>query len=351
MAHSRIEPYLIDLNPQDVIKVFNVIENYTNLNNVEIAKVENFKNLLKNNEFTPLEKYVILHYITEYLNTDNKRSHISKYILKLKKTEESEDIKEIEALDMKYRSLRYVQDIMNVCNYSLEPFKRKAISQLKTGKTIQHLESDLKLNDFFLMPLPFSYNSKRMIEFKQKAFEIFGNIFSKEIITEIIDNSFKTHEIEYKYMQLLNIQFENSTDINNSFFLFYKAYKVEVTHLCKRIYRGIEKMNERMEEKHKLEFKKVIFLFEEKYPEKIEQIKEELNSEHRKEIEKQKEVIKSFLNKIKDFKKAQNKTNIARLMFMSFPQIRYNYLELKNNKEISAEDYLKIVSRNIRRKT
>jgi hypothetical protein len=350
MAHSRIEPFLIDLNPQDVIKVFNLIENFTNLDAIEKNKVENFKNLLKSKEFTPLERYLILHYITEYFNTDNKRSQISKYILKLQKTKESEDIEEIEALDLKYRSLRYVQDIMDICNYSREPFKRKAISQLKTGKTIQLLESDLKLNDFFLMPLPFSYAPKRMITFKQKAFEIFGNIFSQEIITDIINNSFKTQEIEYKYMQLLNIQFENSTDINYSFFLFYKAYKVEVTHICKRIYRVIEKMNERTEQKHRLELKKVILLFEEKYPEKIEQIKKELNAEHRKEMEKQKEVIKSFLNKIKDFKKAQNKTNIARIMFMSFPQIRYNYSELKNNKEISAEEYLKIVSRNIRKK-
>lgn len=353
MAHSRIEPFLIDLNPQDVIKVFLVIENFTNLNTIDTNKIELFKSLLKGLEYNPLEKYIILHYVTEYFNTDNKRSQIGKHILILQETEELEEIEELEAIELKYRSLKYVKDMTDICSYSISPYKRKAISQLKTGKTVQILESNLKLHDQLLMPLPFSYTPKRMVLFKKKAFEIFGNIFSQETINKIINNSFKTQEIEYRYMQPLNIQFENSTDINNSFFLFYKAYKIEVTHLCKRIDKIIRESNdktEKLKKKHKAEFEKVIMLFEKKYPEKIEQITNELNSEHQREILNQKKIIESLLKRIKDFKKAKSKTNISRIMFMSFPQIRHNYIELNNKKELSIEDYLKIVSRNIRKK-
>lgn len=354
MAHSRIEPYLIDLNPQEVIKVFTTIENFTNLNPIGREKVENFKNLLKNKEFSPLEKYIILHYVAEYFNTDNKRSQISKYISKLQKSEEIEEIEDIEAYDLKHSSLKYVRDIIDICNYSIEFYKRKAISQLKKGKITYFTEADIKLNHLLLMPLPFSYVPERMIAFKAKAFDIFGDIFSKETITEILNNSFRTQEIGYGQMEVLNIRFENSTDLNHFFLLFHKAYKAEITYICKRIDGLLRDLNEsidEMKEIHKAEIEKNIILFEKMYPEKIEQIKSELYFEHNSEILNQTKCIEVYLKRIKELKETKSKINIARIMFMSFPQIRFNYLDLNNKKKLSVEDYLKIVSRNIRKKT
>jgi hypothetical protein len=82
----------------------------------------------------------------------------------------------------------------------------------------------------------------------------------------------------------------------------------------------------------------------------IENQRKEDDSTQMRELlkEKEKKYIEFRVNS-KDYQSATKKINFAMIMFMSFPQIRENYLKLNSKRPITIEDYLKNVSKNIRK--
>jgi len=337
MAHSRIEPYLIDSNPKSVIRVFDAIDKFLNFD--KFTDPSHLKAILFGNDYDSQEKYLLLHYLIQYLNKKNSRSFISKKIKEIEDTEDFEDL-----INKRNQIEKYANEIISICDLHLVEYKRKATSNLKSiSKTNfsgigfhSHISKFKKLPlnfeklslDFEKLPRRQSISKK--VKFKQSAKSIFKNIFSDAIADQIIENFFLYEFIDYN-AQYLHITLENSAEVYEAFYHLYKLYRNEIKSM-----KEIAKENLR-NIKIKIEAQKVCA--------------ERNDAVFRQLLEEKEQMYLGFQTTKKDYYNATKKSNFAMIMYLSFPKIRDNYMKLKSKRELSVDDYIKIVSRNIKSAT
>lgn len=325
MAHSRIEPFLIDLRPQSVVKVFNVLEELIDFNSEHLKATSKLNEIISGKDYDTHEKYILLYYLKQYLNKGNSRSQFS---IKLKEIEDLEDLKEL--IEKREHLEKYADEILKICNRHLPEYKRKATSNLKSNIKTNFSEIGFNSSVTKFEKLPIELVKGENLKFKQFIIDTFKDIFSDQIINQIIENFFVLKRIDYN-VQYLYIEYSRSDEINDAFFKLFKFYRIELKY---------------MREAAKENLRQIAIKIE-----RLRQSDDNKNSEFKRLLKRKEKMYMAFRTSYKDYRNATKKINFAMIMFCAFPKIRENYAKLNATKKLTVEDYLKIVSRNIREKT
>ena len=325
MAHSRIEPFLIDLRPQSVVKVFNVLEELIDFQLDRLKASSKLNEIIFGKDYDAHEKYILLYYLKQYLNKGNGRSQFS---IKLKEIEDSEDFKEL--IEKREHLEKYADEILKICHRHLAEYKRKATSNLKSKIKTTFSEIGININFSKFAKLPVNLKKAETEKLKQFVKNIFKNIFSDQIINQLTENFFMLKPIDYN-AQYLHIEYSRSDEINDAFFKLFKFYKKELKYMRDSANKNLRHVKIKIETQRQSGNMKT--------PE----------FEHL--LKQKEEMYMAFRTSHKDYQNATKKTNFAMIMFCAFPKIRENYAKLNATKKLTVEDYLKIVSRNIRKKT
>lgn len=324
MTHSRIEPLLIDLNPSSVVKVFSALKAFTNFS-IKQSKVSlKLNEIISSNKYDAHEKYIFLYYLKQYFNKANSRSI---FCIKLKEIEDSEDFKQMIA--NREQLERYQIEIIKICDKYLTEYKRKATSNLKSEIKVNFSEAGLnnKLTSF--AKLPYKRETVEKEEFRLEVISIFKNIFQDRITQQIIENFFQSRFIDHN-AQMLHIHFAKSDEIYKAFYQLYSLYKRDLKYMKEDAKKNLRQIKIKIEDERTS--------------------KNEVDPKFIKLLEEKEQLHINIRTNIHDYRVATKKTNFAMMMFLAFPQIRENYAKLNAKKPLTVDEYIEIVSRNIRKK-
>lgn len=302
------EPKLFELDPNSVIRLYEVIKEFSEFD-LNKLKTENDLNLILNNDkYNIEEKFYIVNYLPKYLDVTNKKTYISNLI---KETEEIEDFKDSNILEI----IKKYADIINAtCIKNQKRLKRIYNYSLKSNLSIDNIKDSAFAEAKYWKRLPLNKDGKQeFLEFIHKQLKDF---FPKEDIQVIIENSFDILPIPDK-TSLLYFEMVKSGEIRRAFYHIYNEYK-----------------------KRKEDFKDIAD-----------------TNEVRRFKPKNQKVINGKLKRAdflpqldkNEYGKTTDKINIARIMFLTFSKIRENYLidaKAKNKEDLNA--YLKTYCRNIK---
>jgi hypothetical protein len=232
--------------------------------------------------------------------------------LKVKEIEDSGDFEDI--IDWKDKITEYISSLVEVCKSHENLSKRRMISFLKSRHQINYRDQDILQLISNWKKLPISENNKQ--EFKSSIETIFAQFYTHEMINQIIENSFDVNAVG-EDVKLLNFDFEHSADIGKAFYKLFSLYKSQAEFLKDKSDKNNKNLQKPKNQKvNKRGFKRADFLPQ--------------------------------LDHL-TYGQATQKLNIAKIMFLTFPQVRDNFSRYTSKKKvISLEGYLRIVSRNIR---
>jgi len=236
MAHSRIEPFLIDLRPQSVVKVFNVLEELIDFNSEHLKTLSKLNKIISGIDYDAHEKYILLYYLKQYLNKGNNRSQFS---IKLKEIEDSEDFKEL--IEKREHLEKYTDEILKICDRHLAEYKRKATSNLKSKIKTNFSEIGFHINLSKFEKLPVNLKKVETEKLKQFIKNTFKNIFSDQIIHQLIENFFMLKSIDYN-AQYLHIEYSRSNEINDAFFKLFEFYKKQLKYMRDKAKENLRKI-------------------------------------------------------------------------------------------------------------
>lgn len=127
MKRVNFDPTLLDIDPQSLAKVFMTIDSFTNLDQPSLKNLKDLKVIMDDFSFSNKEKYYILYYLREHLNSKNSSSFIYRQFAERKflASKYSESSQEIEDFEIWQTSLLVgFQEIRNFCKNLLPEYKR-----------------------------------------------------------------------------------------------------------------------------------------------------------------------------------------------------------------------------------
>lgn len=328
-----IEPKLFELNPKSVIKVYNTILDFVDLDFDKLKSKSELVNVLNSNSFTLEEKYFIVTYLPKYLDKKNTNSILQKKIIKY------EDLGDLEVSTEAIEILnKYSFELDDVCKTYCKILKRRYNVYIKSKINLQKIDRELimDIKDWNKLPIEAGFRNELRETFEQEL----SQYYDDEIINEILKNSFKLDTIDSQ-IKLLRIEFEKSSDIYNAFNKIYNLYRSYSEVLKNASSTNNEMLTINYEindgeiakiEKIKDEQKKEIEL------KKIESKKVEIEMTTKRNLFKERKIKSEYYN-------ASNRLNFAKIMFLTFSRVRENYI--KKRHKVSLEQYLKSVAKNL----
>lgn len=303
------EPKLFDLNPSSVLKVYKIISEFVELNFKSLKTENDLISIFNKVDYTTEEKYYIAYYLPKYLNLNNDKNQISeikRYI---------EDSGDVEDLKVGWNIKEYCETLSRVCDYNFKKFRRIYNYNLKSGQLIIDSQSFNFIQTLKWNRLPLNGEKRNeFIEFVKSQLQPF---YPKNDIELLINNSFDILPLSNE-SSFLNFNIDRSSDIYRAFYYIYKEYKNRKEHLIdiadSNQVRIAKPKNQKISENGK--YKRADFI-------------EKLN--------------------VREYKNATSKINIAKIMFMSFPKIRENYIIHMSKTKVDLDSYLKTLSRNIKK--
>ncbi|PZR21810.1 MAG: hypothetical protein DI539_07205 [Flavobacterium psychrophilum] len=323
MAHSRIEPLLIDLSPVSVVKVFSALKIFTNFSIKQSKVALKLNEIISGDKYDAHEKYIFLYYLKQYFNKANSRSI---FCIKLKEIEDFEDFEQIIA--KRGQLEKYQIEIMKICDKHLSEYKRKATSNLKSEIKVNFSEAGLNSKLTSFAKLPYDQQSVEKEKFRIAVTSIFKNIFQDRVTQQLIENFFQSRFIDHN-AQMLHIHFTKSDEIFKAFYQLYSLYKRDLRYMKEKAKENLRQIKIKIEDERTS--------------------KDEIKPEFVKLLEEKEQLHINFRTNIRDYRIATKKTNFAMMMFLAFPQIRENYAKLNAKKPLTVDEYIEIVSRNIRK--
>lgn len=324
MTHSRIEPLLIDLNPTSVVKVFSALESFTNLSIKESKVSVRLNKIITGNDYDTNEKYIFLHYLKQYFNKANSRSI---FCIKIKEIEDTEDFEEMIA--KRGQLERYENEVIKICDKYLSEYKRKATFNLKSTIKVNFSEVGFKSELTSFVKLPYNQEKAEKEKFRIAVTSIFKNIFQDKVTQQIIENFFRSRFIDHN-AQMLHIHFAKSDDVFKAFYLLYSLYKRDLKYMKEDAKENLRQIKIKIESER--------------------ENKDEADPKFEQLLKEKEELHIGLRTNILDYRVATKKYNFAMIMFLAFPKIRENYAKLNSKKPLTIDEYIKIVSRNIRKK-
>lgn len=319
MVGNRIKLKLIDINPKQVVEVFNIISEFTNLEANPLKESRDLKTIIREKQMPIEVKRFMLFYIKEHLNINNAKSHYYKqhknkekqYTLfkKIGILGEIEDLKDFPKWSSKVKI--YTAKISQICDEYLNSSLQ--ISNPKSSNMFKLSEDDIQTIRQW-EKLPISSKKGKSNNFKKVVITIFEDLLPIEDIDKIIENSFCTNHFKTP-IEILNIDYPKGIkieDINGAFYKLFELYENSQSRYLD------------------------------------ESIKKSATSQNSEEMQNYKEeypLIYSSKNFLDEdlYKNATDKINMAKIMFISFNKIRLNYYNSNN----TLEKHLQNVCQNI----
>lgn len=303
MLPKRTKLDITLLSPTSAVKVFCTVKIYSSLDINRLKPTKHLRDLFVGQRYSPLEKYFIGQIIKEHLNYNNRKSYLNKILEEYEDLGESEDL-----INWRDTIYKYVDEINAIISVFTTTMYRRSIVELKYNLTDfkdQHLQ--FTISSWKKLPIIQKYRKKFINELSRNL-KIF---YTKDQIRTILENSFSINSIDSP-ITLLYFEFENSTEIYNAFHAIYKVYK------------------DLLEEDFRDQYDKIYAFNYEQYGERLK------TDDH----------LKNGLHDFKDYYlKASDRINFAKLMFITFPQIRDTFIRKWDF--IKLDEFLNSISSNI----
>lgn len=315
MKKISFKPNLLDIKPQSLAKVFLTIDTFTNLDLKRLCGIDDLPIIINDSTFNIKEKYYILYYLKEHLNNKNSRSFISRQleerrILVIKETKDSKEIQDF--MNWQQSLLVSLHEIRNFCKNLLPEYERL---YLNNSYSIDKYENYNDLFEYvalkiYRLPLiiPFSNKDNIRVDINMQPIieDKLKHILSKADINAIIRNTFN-----YKVQSppsILNLEYKNIGTLRRAFFEIYKAYKNEIDNLKNNANSSLQKL-------------------------KSKELSENYN--------KRDFIVDYFgLQDEKHVKELTNKMNFARILFISFFELRQKYVSSAEGSNRNVDHYI-----------